>query len=116
MMARIAAEADLVYFDGHSDYGHAFEVFAERYPDAVGPKTSLLVLGDARNNYRATAAPVFKRLCAQARHSYWLNPEPRSYWGTGDSATSTYAPLVDEMVECRNVEQLEAFVERILPA
>ncbi len=116
MMARIAAGADLVWFDGHSDYGHAFDVFADRYPDAVGPKTSLLVLGDARNNYRATAAPVFGKLCAQARHAYWLNPEPRTYWGSGDSATHAYADLVDEMVECRNVEQLQAFIERLLPS
>ncbi|WP_322770568.1 vWA domain-containing protein [Frankia sp. Cr1] len=116
MMARIAGEADLVWFDGHSDYGHAFDVFAQRYPDAVGPKTSLLVLGDARNNYRATASGVFRKLCAQARHSYWLNPEPRTYWGSGDSATRAYADLVDEMVECRNVEQLQAFIERLLPS
>ncbi|MBX6388987.1 MAG: VWA domain-containing protein [Frankia sp.] len=115
MMARIATEAELVWFDGHSDYGHAIEVFAERYPDAVGPKTSLLVLGDARNNYRATKANIFRQLCAQARHAYWLNPEPRSYWGSGDSATAAYGELVDDMVECRNVEQLEAFIERLLP-
>ncbi|WP_018634870.1 vWA domain-containing protein [Parafrankia elaeagni] len=115
MMARIATEADLVWFDGHSDYGHAIDVFAEKYPDAVGPRTSLLILGDARNNYRATSAAVFRRLCAQARHSYWLNPEPRSYWGSGDSATGAYADFVDEMVECRNVEQLQHFIERLLP-
>ncbi|MDT3445393.1 MULTISPECIES: VWA domain-containing protein [unclassified Pseudofrankia] len=115
MMARIAKEADLVWFDGHSDYGHAFEVFAEKFPDAVGPKTSLLILGDARNNYRATAAVPFRRLCQQARHAYWLNPEPRSYWGSGDSATTAYSDIVDEMVECRNVEQLEAFIGRLLP-
>jgi len=115
MMAKVATEAELVWFDGHSDYGHAFEVFAEKYPDAVGPKTSLLVLGDARNNYRATAVTPFRRLCQQARHAYWLNPEPRSYWGSGDSATKAYGDIVDEMVECRNVEQLEAFIERLLP-
>jgi len=116
MMAKVATEAELVWFDGHSDYGHAFEVFAEKYPDAVGPKTSLLVLGDARNNYRATAVTPFRRLCQQARHAYWLNPEPRSYWGSGDSATKAYGDIVDEMVECRNVEQLEGFIERLLPS
>ncbi|KJE25503.1 VWA domain containing CoxE-like protein [Frankia torreyi] len=116
MMARISGEADLVWFDGHSDYGHAIEVFAEKYPEAVGPKTSLLILGDARNNYRPTSAAVFRRLCAQARHSYWLNPEPRTYWGSGDSATDVYAELVDEMVECRNIDQLQVFIERLLPS
>ncbi|MDQ6650071.1 MAG: VWA domain-containing protein [Actinomycetota bacterium] len=115
VMSRMAAEADLVWFDGHSDYGHAFEVFAEHYPDAVGPRTSLLVLGDARNNYRSTGAATLRQLCRQARHSYWLNPEPASYWGSGDSATAAYAELVDEMVECRNVAQLEEFVQRLLP-
>ena len=114
-LARMSAEARLVWFDGHSDYGHALSTFAERYPDAVGPRTSLLVLGDARNNYRATNVRVLRALSAQARHSYWLNPEPRSYWGGGDSVADTYADAVDEMVECRTVEQLSAFVEQLLP-
>lgn len=114
-MARVVREADLVWFDGHSDYGHSFEVFAERYPDAVTPKTSLLVLGDGRNNYRATGGQALKELAAKARHSYWLNPEPRHQWGTGDSATHSYENLVDEMVECRNAEQLTEFVAKLLP-
>lgn len=114
-MARVVREADLVWFDGHSDYGHSFEVFAERYPEAVTPKTSLLVLGDGRNNYRATGGQALKELSAKARHAYWLNPEPRHQWGTGDSATRSYEDLVDEMVECRNAEQLTEFVARLLP-
>jgi uncharacterized protein len=114
-MARVVREADLVWFDGHSDYGHSFEVFAERFPDAVGPKTSLLVLGDGRNNFRATGAHTLRELAAKARHSYWLNPEPRHQWGSGDSAINAYAPLVDDMVECRNAEQLTDFVTRLLP-
>jgi uncharacterized protein with von Willebrand factor type A (vWA) domain len=115
VMSRIATHADLVWFDGHSDYGHAFEVFAEKYPDAITPKTSLLILGDARNNHRSPNLPVLRRLAKEARHTYWLNPEPRSYWGSGDSATGSYATVVDDMVECRNVEQLAEFVQRLLP-
>ncbi len=114
-LRRLTEEAQLVWFDGHSDYGHSFEVFAERYADAVGPKTSLLVLGDGRNNYRATGTGALARIVKQARHAYWLNPEPRAYWDSGDSAVSQYAALVDEMVECRNAEQLQAFVTRLLP-
>jgi uncharacterized protein len=113
-MAKVAAEADVVWFDGHSDYGHAFETFAEKYPDAITPRTSLIVLGDGRNNYRATGVPTLKRLVTEARHAYWLNPEPRSYWGQGDSATGAYANVV-EMVECRNAAQLQEFIERLLP-
>ncbi|HEV2889667.1 MAG TPA: VWA domain-containing protein [Frankiaceae bacterium] len=114
-MRRLSEEAQLVWFDGHSDYGHSFEVFAERYADAVGPRTSLLILGDARNNYRATGAAALTNVVRRARHAYWLNPEPRTYWDSGDSAVSAYAALVDEMVEVRNAEQLQAFVQRLLP-
>jgi len=113
-MTKVAQEADLVWFDGHSDYGHAIETFAERYPDAITPRTSLLILGDARNNYRATGVPTLRRLVAEARHAYWLNPEPASYWGSGDSATRAYADVL-EMIECRNASQLQDFVERLLP-
>ncbi len=111
---RLSREADLVWFDGHSDYGHAFEVFAERWPEVVGPKTSLLVLGDARTNYRSPGAATLKALVARSRHAYWLNPEPRRQWGGGDSAADVYAEVI-EMVECRNAEQLGAFVTRLLP-
>ena len=114
-MRRLSEEAQLVWFDGHSDYGHSFEVFAERYADAVGPRTSLLVLGDARNNYRAPGTAALSSVVKRAKHAYWLNPEPRGYWDTGDSAVAQYVPLVDEMVECRNAEQLQAFVTRLLP-
>ena len=113
-LARMSSEAQLVWFDGHSDYGHSIREFAARYPDAVGPRTSLLVLGDARNNYRATEVQVLRSLVQRSRHAYWLNPEPQAYWGSGDSATAAYADVV-EMVEVRNAVQLEAFVARLLP-
>ena len=83
---RIGREADVVAFDGHSDYGTAFEVFADRWPAAVGPKTSLLVLGDGRTNYRPPGLPVLADLVRRSRSAHWLNPEPRRQWGSGDSA------------------------------
>jgi uncharacterized protein with von Willebrand factor type A (vWA) domain len=113
-VSRMAREADLVWFDGHSDYGHAFEVFAERWPDAVGPDTSLLILGDARNNYRSPGLPTLRRLVGAARHAYWLNPEPERHWGSGDSVAPVYRQVVP-MVECRNAAQLTRFVEDLLP-
>ncbi|HEU0102828.1 MAG TPA: VWA domain-containing protein [Mycobacteriales bacterium] len=114
-LARMSAEADLVWFDGHSDYGHSLEEFATRYPDAVGPRTSLLILGDARNNYRATGLATLRQLAGRARHAYWLNPEPQAYWSSGDSAVAQYAEAI-EMVEVRNAVQLEDFVQRLLPS
>ncbi|RFU20086.1 VWA domain-containing protein [Geodermatophilus marinus] len=106
---RIGREAAVVGFDGHSDYGTAFEVFADRWPTAVGPKTSLLVLGDGRTNYRQPGLPVLGDLVRRARTAHWLNPEPRRLWGSGDSAADRYGEVVD-MVECRNAAQLADFV------
>ena len=110
---RVNTEADVVWVDGHSDYGHAFEVFWERYGKDVGPKTTVLLLGDARNNYHASQAWVVKEIEQKARHVYWLNPEPKSYWNTGDSIVGEYGTHTDGVFECRNLRQLEGFVTNL---
>ena len=100
----------MVAFDGHSDYGNAFEVFADRWPDAVGPKTSLLVLGDAPHQLPGRRVCRCSRTwCAGPGSAHWLNPEPRRLWGSGDSAADRYGEVID-MVECRNAAQLAEFV------
>ena len=110
---RVNTEADVVWVDGHSDYGHAFEVFWNTYGKDVGPKTTVLILGDARNNYHASQSWVVKEIQHKARHVYWLNPEPKSYWDTGDSIVGEYSIHTDGAYECRNLRQLETFVEKL---
>ncbi|MCU1460154.1 MAG: hypothetical protein JWO37_229 [Acidimicrobiales bacterium] len=110
---RVNTEADVVWVDGHSDYGHAFTTFYEKWGQEIGPKTTLILLGDARNNYHASQSWVVKELRKKARHVYWLNPEPRSYWDTGDSIVSEYSIHTDGAYECRNLRQLERFVESL---
>jgi uncharacterized protein with von Willebrand factor type A (vWA) domain len=112
--ARIRDEADLTGWHGGSDYGAALGEFTERYAAAVGPRTTVFVLGDARTNMADPNLPAVRELVRHARRVHWLNPEPRSHWGTGDSAAPEYAELV-EMHECRNVRQLDALVGRLLP-
>jgi uncharacterized protein with von Willebrand factor type A (vWA) domain len=111
---RVNTEADVVWVDGHSDYGHAFEVFWQQYGKEVGPKTTVIVLGDARNNYHASQSWVIKEIRHRARHVYWLNPEPRSYWDTGDSIIGEYGIHSDGVFECRNLRQLERFVDHLV--
>ena len=94
---RVNTEADVIWVDGHSDYGHAFEVFWQRYGKDVGPKTTLLLLGDARNNYHATQSWVVKEMQHRARHVYWLNPEPRA---TGTPATRSSASTPPTATAC----------------
>ena len=108
---RVNTEADVIWVDGHSDYGHAFEEFWKTWGKDIGPKTTVILLGDARNNYHAANAWVVKEIRQKARHVYWLNPEPKSYWDTGDSIVSEYANHCDGVFECRNLRQLERFVD-----
>jgi uncharacterized protein with von Willebrand factor type A (vWA) domain len=111
---RINTEADVVWVDGHSDYGHAFEVFHQKWANEVTPKTSVIILGDARNNYHASQAWVVAELRKRARHLYWIDPEPAAYWNTGDSVIGDYAQFCDGVYECRNLRQLERFVEAVI--
>jgi len=110
---RVNTDADVVWVDGHSDYGHAFEVFHDRHLREITNKTSVIFLGDARNNYHAAQAWVIDKIRKRARHVYWLNPEPHGYWDTGDSIMSEYAPYCDGVYECRNLRQLERFVTTV---
>jgi uncharacterized protein len=110
---RINTEADVVWVDGHSDYGHALSVFWERWGEEITPRSSVLLLGDARNNYHASQAWVVQEIRHRARHVYWLNPEPRGYWGSGDSIVDEYAVHCDDVFEVRNLRQLEHFVEEL---
>ena len=50
-MRRIGTEAGVVWLDGHSDYGNAFETFRDRFTESISPRTTVIVTGDARTNY-----------------------------------------------------------------
>ena len=112
-LARVHQEADVVAADGHSDYGRALAAFWARWGREITPRTSVVILGDARNNYHAANVEVLDELRRRARRLWWLNPEPRSYWDTGDSIVSEYAVHCSGVFECRNLRQLEAFVSQI---
>lgn len=110
-LVNMSREADLVRRDGHSDYGQSFEDMWERYADAITARTSVIITGDARNNYRSPGSQHLARIADRSRATFWLNPEPRRYWDTGDSIMSSYSPLCDTVEQVRTLRQLEAFVE-----
>ncbi|MDG5803556.1 VWA domain-containing protein [Streptomyces ossamyceticus] len=111
---RIAEEATISGWHGSSDYGTALGEFAERHLDAVGPRTSVIVLGDARTNGFDPNAAALRRVAGRARRVHWLNPESSELWSTGDSAAHVYAEVV-EMHACRNARRLGELVTRLLP-
>ena len=111
---QITRESGVYTRDGHSDYGNAFISFTEKYPTVLSPRSSLLVLGDGRNNYRNPETEVLHRMVTESRHAHWLNPEPRHLWGSGDSAVPRYEDLIP-MHECRNAKQLAEVIDGLLP-
>lgn len=116
-LQRVSTEAEVVWLDGHSDYGNTFEVFLKRYGRQMTPRTTVIITGDARNNYRPPRAAVLEEVAKTARAVVWLNPEPIAYWDTGDSTMSEYARFCTSAHEVRTLRQLEMFIEELaLPA
>jgi uncharacterized protein with von Willebrand factor type A (vWA) domain len=111
---RITREAGVYTRDGHSDYGNAFVSFTENFPGVLSPRSSLLILGDGRTNYRNPAADVLTHMVTASRHAHWLNPEPRHLWGSGDSAVPRYEDVIT-MHECRSAKQLAGVIDQLLP-
>ena len=112
-VTRITTEAEVVWLDGHSDYGNSMETFYKRYGSQLTPRTTVIVTGDARNNYRPARDAVLADVARASRALVWLNPEPKAYWDTGDSAMSHYARHCTSVHEVRTLRQLEDFVETL---
>jgi len=113
-LAAMGETARVIWRDGHSDYGNALQMLGETFPDAVTPRSTVIVTGDARNNYRPPNLDALATFAGPARALFWLNPEARRYWDTGDSIMSVYEPLCDAVYEVRALRQLEEFVDRIV--
>ncbi|RNL60537.1 VWA domain-containing protein [Nocardioides marmoriginsengisoli] len=108
-MASLAASAQYASLWGRTNYGRAFTRFTELHADALGPKTNLLILGDARSNYSDLGIDVLQQMVKESRHAWWLNPESPRHWNTGDSGARDYEKVV-KMIECRNLVQLGDFI------
>lgn len=111
---RIARDARITKWHTSSDYGEAFGDFQADYMNAIGPRTAVLILGDARNNNQSPNLPALHAISQRAKRTFWLNPEATMRWGLGDSVAPQYAEVV-EMHECCNVDQLAKFITRLLP-
>jgi len=97
-----------------SNFGNAFHVFAQDHLSAVDKKTTVLVLGDARNNYNDPKAWCLREIHNRAKDVIWLNPENPNAWGFGDSVMNQYAPFADVAEECRNLRQLSNLIDQLV--
>lgn len=96
---------------GYTDYGRVWNEFLSDVSADLGPRSTVIVLGDARTNGRPPAEQAFARIADRANRTFWLNPEPELYWNYGDSVMDAYIPFCDGAFECWKTEHLERFVD-----
>jgi len=109
-----ALSGSVINIFSHSDFGRAFSTFHRDFLQAVNKRTTVIVLGDARNNYNAPHEWVLRDIKRRAKQVIWLNPENRLTWGFGDSEMDRYLPHCDAVEECRNLKQLYGVVDRLV--
>ena len=107
---RISREGGVADVSGYTDYGRVWLELGELIGDDLGPRSTLIVLGDARTNGREPHAEVFAGVCQRAGRTFWLNPEPRLYWNYGDSVMAAYERHCTAAFECWTTRHLERFV------
>ncbi len=98
----------------NSNFGRAFRMFTERYLDAVTSRTTVLVIGDGRNNYHPPEAWALGDIKARARRVLWLNPESPVSWSFGDSAMRDYEPFCDRVEVVNNLASLAKLVDTLV--
>jgi uncharacterized protein with von Willebrand factor type A (vWA) domain len=110
---KISNTAGVADISGYTDYGRVWLDFEEQVVADLGPRSTVIVLGDARTNGRDPRADLFAHVSQNAGRSFWLNPEPKLYWNYGDSVIGVYEDLCDGVFECWTSKQLEDFVREL---
>lgn len=98
----------------NSNYGRALTQFVERHLEAVTTRTTVLIIGDGRNNYFPPEAWTLERIRARARHVIWLNPEQPASWAFGDSAMRDYQPHVTRVEVVHNLASLTRVIDQLV--
>jgi uncharacterized protein with von Willebrand factor type A (vWA) domain len=109
----IASDAGVADVSGYTDYGRVWLEFLDNVVDDLDPRSTVIVLGDARTNGREPHARAFGTVAERAGRTFWMNPEPRLYWNYGDSVMAAYEPYCDGVFECWTTKQLELFVKAL---
>ena len=107
---RVSSEGGVADVSGYTDYGRVWLEFLGKIADDLDPRSTVIVLGDARTNGREPHAEVFAQVSERAGRLFWLNPEPRLYWNYGDSVMAAYERYCDGAFECWTTRHLENFV------
>jgi len=100
---------------GHynTDLGWSLNNFNDDYMDTLNSGTTLIVVGDGRNNYNDPRLDIFSRMSRRATRTIWLNPEPPVMWH-GDSDMPKYAPLCSNVLKVSNLRELANAVDTFM--
>ncbi len=107
---RVSREGGVADVSGYTDYGRVWREFVEEVGDDLHPRSTVIVLGDARTNGREPHAEIFAELAERSGRTFWLNPEPKLYWNYGDSVMAAYERHCTATFECWTTRHLEDFV------
>lgn len=101
-----------------TDLGHCLSVFCRDHLDAVDRRTTVIFLGDARNNDNAPRLDQLEHIRRRAKRVVWFNPEPRALWGqwqtgSGSSDMLRYAALCHSAHQVSTLNELAQAVETL---
>ena len=97
-----------------TDYGRALVDFSELHRDSLDRHTTIIILGDGRSNYANPRLDIMREIAHRSRAVIWLNPEPETYWGQGDSRMDQYKRFCHVATVCNTLNQLERIIEDVL--
>lgn len=97
-----------------TDLGHSLGTFSRDFMDAVDTRTTVILVGDGRNNYLNPRLDIAETLKHRARRLIWFCPEPESIWGSGDSDMHRYAAVASNVYLVRNLRELGQSIDQIL--
>ncbi len=106
---KISREGGVADVSGYTDYGRVWREFYAEVADDLHPRSTVIILGDARTNGREPHAEIFAEVAERAGRTFWLNPEPKLYWNYGDSVMSAYEQHCTNAFECWTTKHLEEF-------
>lgn len=109
----VLRKARVISSRGYTNYGNTFTSFIKRYSGALNHKTTVLIFGDARNNWFNDEIQALQQIKALARKIYWFNPEPESSWGQGDSRMLVYARYCQAAFSCPTLNSLQEAIGKL---
>ena len=109
----VLRNARVIGASGYTNYGYSLEEFHKRFKHRMHRKTTVLIFGDARNNWQESGKWVLQDIKNRVKKVYWFNPEPAALWNTGDSIINQYSPYCDAVFACPNLLELEKSLAKI---